>query len=215
MGRIGHKAFVPDVIRVLREADALDYIFNDALNAIGRLDESAEEDLLAAVRNGEVDDWSCFSLLEGLPYSEAHELAIERWDNPDENAMDSYEMFATCLRNIGDRRAITKLQAIYANENDDSYIGDALECLSILHGVELPEMSDIVENRKEQLGRRNARMKLLNDLAGPHFAQDSGGGTSNTGSIVPFKRQSPKIGRNEPCPCGSGKKYKKCCLNKQ
>ena len=23
----------------------------------------------------------------------------------------------------------------------------------------------------------------------------------------------PKIGRNEPCPCGSGKKYKKCCLN--
>ena len=25
-------------------------------------------------------------------------------------------------------------------------------------------------------------------------------------------RQEPKIGRNDPCPCGSGKKYKKCCL---
>jgi len=25
-------------------------------------------------------------------------------------------------------------------------------------------------------------------------------------------RQGPKIGRNDPCPCGSGKKYKKCCL---
>lgn len=24
----------------------------------------------------------------------------------------------------------------------------------------------------------------------------------------------PKVGRNDPCPCGSGKKYKKCCLNK-
>ena len=23
-----------------------------------------------------------------------------------------------------------------------------------------------------------------------------------------------KVGRNEPCPCGSGKKYKHCCLNK-
>jgi uncharacterized protein YecA (UPF0149 family) len=23
-----------------------------------------------------------------------------------------------------------------------------------------------------------------------------------------------KVGRNDPCPCGSGKKYKKCCLNK-
>jgi hypothetical protein len=27
-------------------------------------------------------------------------------------------------------------------------------------------------------------------------------------------RNTPKVGRNEPCPCGSGKKYKKCCLNK-
>jgi len=28
---------------------------------------------------------------------------------------------------------------------------------------------------------------------------------------VQFKRDAPKTGRNEPCPCGSGKKYKKCC----
>jgi preprotein translocase subunit SecA len=25
------------------------------------------------------------------------------------------------------------------------------------------------------------------------------------------KREGAKIGRNDPCPCGSGKKYKKCC----
>jgi uncharacterized protein YecA (UPF0149 family) len=25
------------------------------------------------------------------------------------------------------------------------------------------------------------------------------------------KREGPKVGRNDPCPCGSGKKYKKCC----
>lgn len=29
--------------------------------------------------------------------------------------------------------------------------------------------------------------------------------------VVPI-RSEPKIGRNESCPCGSGKKYKKCCL---
>lgn len=27
----------------------------------------------------------------------------------------------------------------------------------------------------------------------------------------PQKRDSPKVGRNDSCPCGSGKKYKKCC----
>jgi preprotein translocase subunit SecA len=26
----------------------------------------------------------------------------------------------------------------------------------------------------------------------------------------PIRRQEKKIGRNDPCPCGSGKKYKKC-----
>lgn len=26
-----------------------------------------------------------------------------------------------------------------------------------------------------------------------------------------YVRSEPKIGRNDPCPCGSGKKYKKCC----
>ncbi|MBT4792264.1 MAG: YchJ family protein [Halobacteriovoraceae bacterium] len=34
------------------------------------------------------------------------------------------------------------------------------------------------------------------------------------GQIVgngPYKRATPKLGRNEPCSCGSGKKYKKCC----
>ena len=30
----------------------------------------------------------------------------------------------------------------------------------------------------------------------------------------PFIRPLPKIGRNDPCPCGSGNKYKKCCLGK-
>jgi SEC-C motif len=34
----------------------------------------------------------------------------------------------------------------------------------------------------------------------------------NFGDVETYVRGSPKIGRNEPCPCGSGKKYKKCCL---
>lgn len=30
----------------------------------------------------------------------------------------------------------------------------------------------------------------------------------------PYRRETPKIGRNDPCHCGSGKKYKKCCLDR-
>jgi len=30
-------------------------------------------------------------------------------------------------------------------------------------------------------------------------------------SMAPVRRTEPKVGRNDPCPCGSGQKYKKCC----
>ena len=33
-------------------------------------------------------------------------------------------------------------------------------------------------------------------------------------SVTTVVRKGPKVGRNDPCPCGSGKKYKKCCLRK-
>jgi hypothetical protein len=29
---------------------------------------------------------------------------------------------------------------------------------------------------------------------------------------TPFKKQYTDVGRNDPCPCGSGKKFKKCCM---
>jgi len=36
----------------------------------------------------------------------------------------------------------------------------------------------------------------------------------NTAAKTPTKRKDEKVGRNDPCPCGSGKKYKVCCVNK-
>ena len=45
-------------------------------------------------------------------------------------------------------------------------------------------------------------------------AASSNGGESAEATATAVKtivRDQPKIGRNDPCPCGSGKKYKKCC----
>ncbi len=45
-------------------------------------------------------------------------------------------------------------------------------------------------------------------------AQEERGGKARTAgegaTTAPVKRERPKVGRNDPCPCGSGKKYKKC-----
>ncbi len=38
-----------------------------------------------------------------------------------------------------------------------------------------------------------------------------GDGAGEVSLDLPIRRSLPKVGRNEPCPCGSGKKYKNCC----
>jgi SEC-C motif-containing protein len=45
------------------------------------------------------------------------------------------------------------------------------------------------------------------------FKKDKGEWLYEEGHIKPqtVVRATPKVGRNEPCPCGSGKKYKHCC----
>ena len=46
------------------------------------------------------------------------------------------------------------------------------------------------------------------------FVKERSGWKFADGELVkdaPIVREEPKVGRNDPCPCGSGKKYKKCC----
>jgi preprotein translocase subunit SecA len=43
------------------------------------------------------------------------------------------------------------------------------------------------------------------------MAGGNGDGAGEMKLDLPVRRGGPKVGRNEPCPCGSGKKYKNCC----
>ena len=76
------------------------------------------------------------------------------------------------------------------------------------------EMEEIERRRKEELEQEMARAKLRHDQASAtDQAEGEGGGGQQGQSATPetFVRQERKVGRNEPCPCGSGKKYKQCC----
>jgi len=52
--------------------------------------------------------------------------------------------------------------------------------------------------------------KLIRPLAGPQGELPEGASPEEPAAKT-FKSNQPKVGRNDPCPCGSGKKYKKCC----
>jgi preprotein translocase subunit SecA len=52
--------------------------------------------------------------------------------------------------------------------------------------------------KEEELPRKRARVMQFSHGGGPE-------------KVETVRREGKKVGRNDPCPCGSGKKYKKCC----
>jgi preprotein translocase subunit SecA len=48
------------------------------------------------------------------------------------------------------------------------------------------------------------------EVLGEEERQEAGEAQDRSEKHQPFVRQGQKIGRNDPCPCGSGKKYKQC-----
>ena len=61
-----------------------------------------------------------------------------------------------------------------------------------------------------QVQQRNAQTAMSGESA-RRQAQNSVMQSRTQSSTVTVRRSSPKVGRNDPCPCGSGKKYKQCC----
>ena len=69
------------------------------------------------------------------------------------------------------------------------------EFLMKLFRVQLASEEDMERARQDEIRRRK---KIFDQLGGD-------------GNHKPVTRSEDKVGRNDPCPCGSGKKYKKCC----
>ncbi|SET64583.1 preprotein translocase subunit SecA [Marinobacter segnicrescens] len=76
------------------------------------------------------------------------------------------------------------------------------------------EMEEVERQRREQLEKELAAARLRHDQTSAAEAEqgEQGDGEGRQGQTPEtFVRQERKVGRNEPCPCGSGKKYKQCC----
>ena len=88
-------------------------------------------------------------------------------------------------------------------------------------GQGFPEYNEWRAARRIERKRHSQRIEELKDnpagllkYSFEKFKQGSTG-TAQTSDNPPAPIQgNQKVGRNAPCPCGSGKKFKKCCMNK-
>ncbi|MCP4687294.1 MAG: hypothetical protein GY859_04540, partial [Desulfobacterales bacterium] len=168
MGEIGDVRFIPDFLRILREADSRSYIYSDALAGLHAIDEAGHEAIFSAIQNGELKDPSTIlAVLWRLPYTESFDIATGFCENGDAwEEIESYEFWGYYLSGIGDPRGIEILR-MFINKYNARFCHKSLAALCGLHNRSVPELSALPVEKK------------------------------------------PKISKNRPCPCGSGRKYKK------
>ena len=82
------------------------------------------------------------------------------------------------------------------------------EVISVLSKVQVRTESDVAA--VEELRRSKAPMEFQHAEASAMAAEGAAAGAEGEEEHSPFVREGRKVGRNEPCPCGSGKKYKQC-----
>ncbi len=79
---------------------------------------------------------------------------------------------------------------------------------SFLFKVLNPQVEQLVAQQAPEQDKQ-----VFCQVEGDWFADD-GAPATPAPSVVDHDSQQSKVGRNHPCPCGSGKKYKKCCLGR-
>ena len=141
----------------------------------------------------------------------------------DNHWMDHIDAMDDLKQGIG-LRALGQINpaTAYANEGFDMFeamVADIREqtvryCYNVTINTDTERKQVIMggENKKEDfhdeaLQRRPVNTQGSMPQAAPQPTQPQ--------KPTTVRREEPKVGRNDPCPCGSGKKYKNCCMNKE
>ncbi len=88
------------------------------------------------------------------------------------------------------------------------------ETIDHLKEVVVEQLFKVRASREEPVPQRRTAVAMA-----PRWQEGRGGEETGVPARTPSRGEprvagGPKVGRNDPCPCGSGKKYKKCCLLK-
>jgi tetratricopeptide (TPR) repeat protein len=77
---------------------------------------------------------------------------------------------------------------------------------------EVPDLYAMHKDFFDEVMRTHNPEKMMRERD-KHLSKLGGGNRDleDEEKAEPIRRAAPKVGRNDPCPCGSGKKYKKCC----
>ena len=100
---------------------------------------------------------------------------------------ESFELFQTLLYNI------------------------KYDVIRTLSRMQLENPEELAAAERQRRAQAEQQMQFQHAAATELGASQADGAKEQPVRAAPFVRDDRKVGRNEPCPCGSGKKYKQCC----
>ena len=80
-----------------------------------------------------------------------------------------------------------------------------------LSRMQLENPEELAAAERKRRAEAEQHMQFQHASAGQLEAPEGAGQSDAEAKPAPFVRDNRKVGRNEPCPCGSGKKFKQCC----
>ena len=120
------------------------------------------------------------------------------------------------LRGYGQKNPLQEYKKEAFNLFDDLSHRMQEDMIEKLYSVQVARQEDVQRMEEGQAAQRPMQMlhggqaTLQQPQSATRPAQGRPGGQPSVERPVQAVRDTPKVGRNEPCPCGSGKKYKKC-----
>jgi hypothetical protein len=178
----------PDVARLLLEKSrsSNEYFRLEAARVLGGIKHEISEAALLELLERETVDWA------------------RTW-------------ICSALCDLVSERAVDAVRKELASGSDEQYRELASPALAVVTMLGLPRPPEaelwesVQRNQQERMRQFRAESRLedsevLSDLVGEE--PDDGTAESLT---TPIRNTSYRVGRNDPCPCGSGKKFKKCC----
>ena len=121
------------------------------------------------------------------------------------------------LRAYGQRNPLAeyKIEALNMFEEMEGAIMDQIATLMYHVSIVTPEQQEAMQaeaqKRRAEQEIAKQRSQLSDHLQSAQASHGDDVSAAEAKKKVPVKADGTKVGRNDPCPCGSGKKYKNCC----
>jgi hypothetical protein len=138
---------------------------------------------------------------------------------PQDKDLDIRTKLADALLGQFADEGIEPVRQMVERRDYDPMNGDLMSrlvAISTVLGVTFPEYPTWKREAEEKLAKQERRMKEMRGFfqapAKPALPKEPDDYLDR--KLAPIVREKKSVGRNDPCPCGSGKKYKKCCMNR-